>query len=54
MRVCVKTFSIRYEVYWYDKKQPDFLIMRENQRKNGQKSNIFIYYGLATLIWNTP
>jgi hypothetical protein len=27
----VKDFSIRYEVYWIDLKQPDFLNNRENQ-----------------------
>jgi hypothetical protein len=31
MRVCVKAFSIRYEVHWFDLKQPDFLNKRENQ-----------------------
>jgi len=29
--VCVKAFSIRYEVHWYDLKQLDFLNKRENQ-----------------------
>jgi hypothetical protein len=29
--VCVKTFSIRYEIHLYDKKQPDFPNKRENQ-----------------------
>jgi hypothetical protein len=31
MHVCVKTFSISYEVHWSDLKQPDFLNRRENQ-----------------------
>jgi hypothetical protein len=31
MRVCVKTFLIRYEIHLYDKKQQDFPKKRENQ-----------------------
>jgi hypothetical protein len=31
IRVCVKAFSIRYEVHWYDFEQPDFLNKREKQ-----------------------
>jgi len=31
MGACVKAFSIRYEVHWYDLKHPDFLNKRENQ-----------------------
>jgi len=28
--VCVKAFSIRYEVHWYDLSHPDFINKREN------------------------
>jgi hypothetical protein len=31
MLVYVKAFSIRYELHWYDLKQPDFLNKIENQ-----------------------
>jgi len=43
MRVCVKTFPIRYDFNWYDKKQLDFLDKRENQWKISQKSNLITY-----------
>jgi hypothetical protein len=52
--VFVKTFPIRYDFHWYDKKQPNFLDKRENQWKISQKSNLIQYKGLATLIWYTP
>jgi len=40
--VCVKAFSIRYEVHWYDLKYPDFLNKRENNVKSA-KSQTLIY-----------
>jgi len=43
MRVCVKTFPIRYEFHLYDLKQPEFLNKRENQWKISQKLNLIIY-----------
>jgi len=42
MRVC-EDFLKRYEFHWYDKKQPDFLNMRENPRKISEKSNLINY-----------
>jgi len=42
MCVSVKTFSIRYEIHWYDKKQPNFPNKRENQWKISQKSNLIL------------
>jgi hypothetical protein len=53
MRVCVKTYPTKYDLHWYDKKQPDFLVKREKQWKISQKSNLIAYEGLATLIWYT-
>jgi uncharacterized protein YcfL len=43
MYVCVKTFPIRYDFHWYDKKQLDFLDKRENQWKISQKLNLITY-----------
>jgi uncharacterized protein YcfL len=48
MHVCVKTFSIRYEVYWYDKNQLDFLKQERKLKKD--QSKVKPYLGLATLI----
>jgi len=54
MRVCVKAFSIRYDVCWYDLKQLNFLNKREIFNEESVKSQTLFYYGLATLIWYTP
>jgi len=43
MRVCVKTYPTKYDLHWYDKKQPDFLVKREKQWKISQKSNLIAY-----------
>jgi hypothetical protein len=41
--VCVKAFSIRYEVRWYDLKQPDFLNKREKINVRLVKSQTLFY-----------